>query len=454
MSLFQIAFKSIKQRLLPSSLTALSVALGVALMIAVIVINGIVSRMFTINGAGYDLVIGPARGSKLDLVLSSIYRISPPAENLPYRYFKQIQNDRRIDKAVPLLLGDTTEEGNFPILGTTNEYFGLAYSQDKKGEDIKFRVKGKLPETQWDAIIGSEVARKNGWVLGSSFKMIHSGVQDHVHDEKFTIVGILAPTGTPNDRTAFVNLTGFYLLNDHTKPVKEAIAREAEYFGESPEETAARYADVIPALLKSEEQGGHYHGKIPDLIKEVTAILVTLKSDPNRPSLNLTRALEIQSELQEGMQAQAVNPIQPLKRLMDNLIGNVRMLLFYLTGLIIAVSGIGIFVSIYNSMSERRKEIAIMRALGADRGRVFSIILIESILLCVGGGILGIFLGHGVVLVASPIIASRSGVIFDPLTFEAIELVILPAMIALAVLVGFIPAMTAYRTDVADNLHS
>jgi putative ABC transport system permease protein len=149
-----------------------------------------------------------------------------------------------------------------------------------------------------------------------------------------------------------------------------------------------------------------------------------------------------------------VNPVLVMRNLMENLVGNVRLALMVLTALIILVSGIGIFVSIYNSMSDRKREIAIMRALGASRRTVFSVILFESILLCVVGGVVGLILGHGLVFVASPIVAARSGLIIDPYHFESIELLLFPILIAMASLVGFLPGLTAYRTDVAKALYN
>ena len=124
MNLVTIAWKSIRQRALASSLTALSVALGVMLMVSVLVIYGIVDRIFSQNSVGYHLIVGP-KGSDLQLVLSAIYRVSPPIENLPYLYYQQIKDDPRIEDAVPLAFGDVTEEGSFPILGTVSRYFKI-----------------------------------------------------------------------------------------------------------------------------------------------------------------------------------------------------------------------------------------------------------------------------------------------------------------------------------------
>jgi putative ABC transport system permease protein len=174
--------------------------------------------------------------------------------------------------------------------------------------------------------------------------------------------------------------------------------------------------------------------------------------------------------------AQAVNPIEQIKKLLNDVVGNIRNVLLVMTVLIIVVSGVGIFVSIYNSMSDRKREIAIMRALGARRRTVFSVIVAESILLCAGGALVGLLLGHGFVFVAGPIVEARSDILIDPWYFEpeqllalpalikngqwesllnsptALEILIFPALLVLAIIVGLVPGLTAYRADVAKGL--
>ncbi|MCH7686398.1 MAG: ABC transporter permease [Planctomycetes bacterium] len=438
MNLITIAYKSMRQRALASSLTSLSVALGVMLMVAVLVIHGIVERIFSQQSIAYDLIVGP-KGSDLQLVLSSVYRISPPIENLPYKYYLDLKADPQIEVAVPIALGDTTkaEEGSFPIVGTTNEYFENDYAPNKE-----FRLKGKSFKTSLDAIIGSHVARKNGWDLGAQFQLVHSGQEDHVHDEKFTVVGILAATGTPNDKTVFVTLEGFYGIADHGKPFDEAIARLEDFYGK-------KYSAEEIAELKSNRK------KREEATREVTSVFIRMKRPDGAGKYDpVMSAFFFNQNLKKGFKAMAVNPIVPMKRLMDNVVGNIRKVLLLLTGLIIIVSGLSIFVSIYNSMADRKKEIAIMRALGAGRQTVFSLILLESMLLCFGGGLLGMLMGHGLVFVAAPIVEAESGLLIDPWTFETLELALIPTLIVLASLVGFIPGMTAYRTDVAKTLSS
>ncbi len=451
MNLWTIAAKSVRQRALASGLTSLSVALGVMLMIVVLVANGMVERMFAQTATGYDLVVGP-KGSQLELVLTSIYRIGVAGEPLPYRFYRELieEEGNRISDAVPITMGDVTQEGAFPIIGTTPEYFALPYMHEADGSPRRFRIRTTSLDGQhsgeglirnpFDAAIGAVVARQNGWDVGTPLKLVHGGSDGHVHDETFTVTGVLAATGTPNDRTVFVHLDGFYMISGHEKPLSEAIAREEEFFGNISE--ASRQA------LDAETAGGHSHGPVPEAQKEVTAILVNIEGDIGEKVLAESRLM---SRLNEGIQAQAVKPMVQIGRMMQTLVEPIRSLLIALTALIIAVSGIGIFVSIYNSMADRRKEIAIMRALGARRQTVLTVILAESTILCVVGGVVGFLMAHLLILVTSPVIAGY-GLVIDPWTFAWGELVLVPVLIALASLVGFVPGMTAYRTDVARTL--
>lgn len=453
MNLLTIAWKSIRQRLLSSSLTGLSVALGVALMIAVLILNNTLAGVFGQRNSGFDMIIGPM-GSETQLVMSTLYRIEKPIENLPWRYYLDWKKNDLVEHAIPVSIGDTSEEGQFPIVGTTVDYFRVPYGYDGP-KPLPFGLDGELPGGMWDSVIGWEVARKNNWKIGTKFRMVHSGAEGHVHDEKFTVRGILGKTGTPNDRTVFVNIDGFNFFDDHQKPIEEAIAREAEFFQEPRAALEEKYAKQIAAARRAKERGGHVHSHDAplDIQKEVSAIFIVAKDDPNLPGLGKQVFISsAMADLKEGIQAQGVIPTAVMRNIMDKLVGNIRLALMILTGMIIAVSGIGIFVSIYNSMSERRREIAIMRALGARRITVLSIILAEAILLCVGGFFVGLLLGHGAIALGAPLIEARSGLLLERFAFDPIEFTVLPAIIALAALVGIVPALTAYRTDVADAL--
>lgn len=202
--------------------------------------------------------------------------------------------------------------------------------------------------------------------------------------------------------------------------------------------------------------------------REVTAILVSTK-EPGY-------ALYLNNVIDEGGVAQAALPVEEIYKLFDTFVRPVQQVLFFLTAAICVVSGVSILVSIYNSMSERRHEIAVMRALGAGRATVMSIILLESAMLAVGGGLLGWLGGHSVLAAASSRIEAETGVeigLFslapgvDVLAYLGAnstiyrgrlprrispELLLLPSLVLLAVVVGFLPAISAYRTDVGKSL--
>lgn len=423
-----IAIKSIRQRALASSMTALSVALGVALMVTILVIHGVVTRMFNQSATGYDIVLG-AKGSPMQLVLNTIYFMDRPIENVPYSEYLKIKKASWVEVAIPFNLGDYTPDAKYRVVGTLPEYFETEYVPGRK---FQLREGQNLKHSQ-DAILGARVARDYartyGWKIGTEFPLAHAGNVEDLHtDNPFKVVGILEPTGTPSDRAVFVHLEGFYTIPGHLKPTKEALDKKHGLEGTAPPKPGD----------KEDEQDPH-------LNKEVTAILVKSKA----PILGIVKRAQI-NEVHPYFQA--ANPIEQINRLITDVVRNIRTMLVVMTSLIIVVSGVGIFVSIYNSMADRRREIAIMRALGANRTTVFSIIVAESILICLAGGLAGLILGHALVFAAGSYIESNADVLIDPWTFEPTELVLIPALILLAVFVGIVPGLTAYRADVAKGL--
>jgi putative ABC transport system permease protein len=199
MNLVTIASKSIRQRWLTSSLTALSIALGVALMVAVLVINGVVTRMFSQNATGFQMILG-AKGSPMQLVLNTIFFIDRPIENVPYLRYLEIKKKNWVAHAIPFALGDTTEDGKFRIVGTIPEYFDVEYVPGKR-----FALQdGKFLSGTFDAVIGAKVAKTYGWKVGHKFPIAHGGNLGDIHEEKFAVTGILAPTQLPIDRAVFI----------------------------------------------------------------------------------------------------------------------------------------------------------------------------------------------------------------------------------------------------------
>ena len=384
-----------------------------------------VDQSFRRGGQGYDLIVG-AKGGRLELVLNTVYYLGRPTENIPYKYYLEFTEGRfrsSVEAAIPICLGDSYE--GFPVIGTVPEMFTkLEY---REGQKYEFAAGANFHAgDEYAAVVGSQVARQAGLAVGGTLRPSHGllekGKHGHQH-RPFTIAGVLAPTGTPMDRALFVNMEGFYHLEGHARP-----------------DAAGAHA--------SEAAGSELHdhdAPIADDQKRVTAILVSTKED--------WQAATLAKQINEDSVAQAVMPAREISSLLDNIVGNVQMLLLVLAILVVVVAGIGILVSIYNSMNDRRHEIAVMRALGARRSTVMVVILLESILLSLGGGLLGLLLGHGLIGLLGPTIETETGVVVRVWAFQWVELILIPGLIGLAAVVGYLPAAVAYRTDVAKSLN-
>jgi putative ABC transport system permease protein len=461
MSFWKIAWRNIEQRALASSLTALSMALGVAVMIAVIVIYGVAVRQFDRNAQGYHVIVG-GKGGELQLVMSTVYHVGQPLYPIPYSYYQKFLPGGEFadvtEVAVPVCLGDSyvAPDGTlYRVVGTTPDMFDkLHYDRQRDGTPISYQfqpggrnlrdasnLRGKeFREAAFEAVIGSVVATRAGLKLGDEINPTH-GISSEGHQhEGFRIVGILEPTGTANDRAVFINIEGFYLLEGHASaPHDEAHDGENEY----------EKVETPPTESGGEGSHAEEHNHVEPLPieqREVTSILVLCNSEL------APRILEAVINRGDDPVAQVVAPRLTISRLMNQIVDPMRVVLLVLTILIVIVAGISILVSIYNSMSERSHDIAVMRALGASRQAVMGIILVESILLAVGGGLIGIALGHGIIGLASTYVVERTGISLGMLEFHWQELVLIPALVVLASLVGLLPAVAAYRTDVAKAL--
>ena len=456
MSLWKIAWRSIQQRGLASTLTAVSMALGVALVVAVLVIHGVINQSFRRGAQGYDLIVGP-KGSSLELVLSTVYHLSRPAGTIPYRCLKELQQGHfspDIELAIPVCMGDNYK--GFRVIGTGPDMFdSLHYQEDKTYEFAEGR--NLDPTKPFEAVIGSVAARKAGLKVGQALRPVHGDTDQGEEHDPFEIVGVLRTTGTPVDRGVFVNLDGFYQM--HTREeAEEDEAAEAGSQSQAEKEKAAKEKAAKPSASKTDKHEAgekhdkgekhHHDGPLTDDEKKLSAILVVTKP------VEMARRVALPRLMSEDLNVLVVSPSEQIARLFETIVGNIQKVLLILAVLIIVVAGIGMMVSIYNSMSDRRHEIAVMRALGARRSTVMMIVLFESILLALGGGALGMLLGHSLTGALSPLIAEHTGVAINPLQFQQTELILIPGLILLATIVGYLPAVMAYRTDVAQSLIS
>ena len=457
MNLFKIVVKNMRQRALATWLTGTSVALGVALAVAILLIKQGVQQRFEQGTLGYEMVVG-AKGSPLQLVLNTVYNLDISPGNISWKLFEQLRDDKRVKLAVPFSVGDNYH--GFRIVGTTDAFFkefefepgrkpelaaGRVFSfseaalksafreaeQRAKEREAKERGEEVKPATEhesepknrpFEAVIGSTVASETGLKIGDKFIAAH-GVQPSAeakeHTENpWTVVGILAPTHTACDRGIYINLDSFYHIEGHEI--------------RNPSEQKNDEKKAVEEAKDNDPDAGM-----------VSSVVLKLRSP--------IHAFPLYREINDRQDAMAAFPAAEIRKLFD-IVGNIDRLLLAQAILILVVAGVAIAVSIYNSMSERRREIAILRALGARRATIFSIVLLEAVTICLVGSTVGLVGGHLVVAAANGVLYKASGFVIPALHTQALEWYILAVAVVVGALSGLGPAWGAYRTDVARNL--
>ena len=474
MSLIHIAWRNFCHRPLSSILTTLSLALGVGLVVIVLSVYGVISEAFARNASvGYNLVIGPPKGSALQLVLNSVYYLSQPAENLPFteymEFFDQEQRKAMVERyggkpelaerggryapyvaggfAIPLALGDYF--GEFRVVGTTPDFFEKLRHGPDVDQPFTFAAGRAFEEHSnehgyFEAVVGSRVAAEMEVGLGDKIFPTHGDPSGHGHELGFTIVGVMDATGTPNDRAAFVNLEGFYLMDGHAKPIEEDEEESDEASQDEKSDVGSSEASASSKTSEPEEEGPDKFRLLSIPAREVTSILVR--------NGNIMFAPAMQNTINERFRSQAAAPIGEINKLMNAIVGPLMRALLAITLITCVVAAVGILVAIYNSMNDRRRDIAVMRALGARRETVTKIIIVESFLIALIGAVGGWILAHLAIVSYSGQIESQTGVRIGFFTTSEYEWIIFPIVLILALMAALLPAWSAYRTDVGSNL--
>jgi putative ABC transport system permease protein len=413
MNLMSLVRRSLRQHALSSSVTIVSVGLAAGLTMSVFAINAQTYDAFTGGKVGFDAVLG-ARGSQLQLVLNTVFHLETSPGNIPWSLYKEISEDSRVTLAIPFAVGDNYQ--GYRIVGTTHEMFTkFTY---REGQGFVLKAGGRVfDEAKKEAILGNYVAEKLGLTLGSTFTPYH-GLQfseREKHRDEYTVVAIMEPTNGPSDRVVWIPLEGIYRMSGHV------LRGGGTSFRATPDEPIA------------EEH------------LEVSAVMLKLRNPQAGFLLN-------QSINQVGKVATLAWPIGRVMSELFDRIGWVSRILTMVAYLIVVVAAGSILASIYNTMNERRREFAILRALGARRATVFSAIVLEASTITTLGALLGFLVYGGILAAAFVIVRAQTGVVLDAFRYDPALWMTPVGMILLGALAGLVPAFKAYRTDVASNL--
>lgn len=417
MLILDLARKSLANRRLTSSLTVGSIALSVGLLVGVENIRTGVRDSFSNTVSRTDLIVG-TRGGTIQLLLYSVFGIGSPTSNMSYDTYRHWRAHPAVAWTVPYALGDSHR--GFRVIGTSDAFY--EHYRYRGGQAIALE-QGHRPAAVFELVLGNDVASTLGYGLGDHISVAHglSSTGFLQHDDKpFQVVGILARTFTPVDRAIYVTLQGI-----------EAIHIDWQTGGPPLPGEAVSAAHVL--ALDS----------LP--VTQVTAFFLGAKS--RATTLLLQR--EINTWQDEPLMA--VIPGVALAE-MWRTIGYAEDGLKIVSGFVVLVGLLGMLVSIYTSLDSRRREMAILRAVGSGPRRILSLLVLEAGLLATAGALLGVAVTYGLLFVLQPIIENRSG-LFIPIRLPSrLQYVYVGAVIVIGFVMGLAPAIKAYRTALHDGL--
>lgn len=443
MNLLQLSWKNLTNKPLAMALSLVLFALGVGLISLLLLLSKQLQDKFDKNLAGIDLVVG-AKGSPLQLILNSMYHIDAPTGNVSIDEVKAFLNPRHplIATAVPLSMGDSYK--TYRIVGTNHKILELYNAQIGEGQ---------LWKETFEVTLGANVAEELGLKIGDEFYSSHGLVMDagmeHSDTEPFKAVGILQPTGAVIDQLILTNTQSIWAVHEHSEVGKGAEVIDEE---EESADTQATADEPASAEAMADEGEHHEHEDLGDVNtpllnftdRDITSVLVKFKG-------RSYQALNMQRSINENTDLQAATPAIEINRLYS-MMGVGEEALRALALVIIFVSGLSVFISLYSSLKERRYELALMRVMGSSPGRLFVLIVLEGLLLAAIGYVIGIALSHFSMELLAGYMKESYRYSFSGFEFLTEEIYLLVAALGIGFIAAVIPAIQAMRTDISTTL--
>ena len=403
-----------------------SLALATALLWTLERLRHDIRQSFSQSVSGVDLIVG-ARSSPVQLMLFSVFHIGSVPQSMSMDSVHKLAQHRSVSWVVPLSLGDSHR--GFPVLGTTAGFFQHFAYGDK--QPLVLQQGAAFADTLdglYEAVIGAEVARKMGYGLGQSITLGH-GMHDHDHgaeenkedehaDKPFKVVGILAPTGTPVDRSVQVSLKALEAIH------LDWVAGTPMPGGQIPADQARKF-NLEP--------------------EEVTAALVGLKS--RAAVFNVQRFVNFYEE-------EALMGVMPGVALGElwSVLGVGENALLAVSALVALVSVVSLVAVVLAGLNERRRELAVLRAVGAAPRHVLGLLTLEGVWVTCAGVVLGVLLAHAGMALATPWLQQSLGIRLQLATPLPSQLTLAGAVLLAGLLASLGPAWRAYRLSLADGL--
>jgi putative ABC transport system permease protein len=415
MNLLKISTNNLKDKPLTTSLSILLMALGIAIISLLLLAGKQIEEKFTRNVAGIDMVVG-AKGSPLQLILASIYQIDSPTGNISMEEANRLTRSPLVKSTIPLSMGDSYE--GYRIVGSNEKY--LAHFQ------AEFET-GKVFSKAMEMVVGSKVAKNLGLKVGDAFSSQHGfDGEGEAHKEKqFKVVGILKTTNSVLDALMITPLESVWAVHD-----------------EHHEEEVGKGANALKLLEDEQPQSDEEHHKEEDS-KEITSLLVKFRN----PAMGMMMARSIN----QNSTLQTATPAIEINRLFA-LLGVGVDALKWIALVIIIVSGLSVFVSLYNSLKERKYEMALMLSMGASRTKLFLLLLLEGLVISVVGFVIGIFLSRFGLWIMSENVEQNFHYDFNVLSLLTEEFYLFLGALFIGLLAAAIPSLGIYNINISKTL--
>ncbi|HSJ30086.1 MAG TPA: FtsX-like permease family protein [Longimicrobiales bacterium] len=483
MFLLSLVRKSLANRLLATSLTLASIALSVALLLGIENVRAGMRESFSNTISRTDLIVG-ARGGSLQLLLYSVFGIGSPTNNVSWETYEHFRDHPAVAWTIPISLGDSHR--GFRVAGTDSSFYQQFHYGG--GRSIEF-AEGRMPQTDHEVVLGDQVARELEYTVGSDVVITHglygSGIMDH-DEQPFRVVGILERTFTPVDRSLYVTLQGIDAVHEGFMEMPGAggpggppsfapppnfaapdiaASDTGAVASTAPAETPGTVASTAPA-----ETAGTVASAAPvddpdatDSAEGAAPEAAPAQSAADTPPEQITAfflgartriaTLQLQREI-NTYEAEATMAILPGVALAEMWrgVGYAEDALLVVTFFVVAVGLIGMLLSLYSSLEARRREMAILRAVGAGAPRIFALLVLESGLLGLAGALTGVALIYALLVLLKGFIESNFGLYLPIQAPTRTAYLYLVAVVAASFLIGIVPALRAYRNSLADGL--
>lgn len=444
MQVIKLAFASLLSRKSNAILTLLAIAISVMLLLGVERVSQETRTGFANTISGTDLIVG-ARSGSVNLLLYSVFHIGNPTNNVSWETYQHWANNSQVTWSVPIALGDSVR--GFPVVATEPAFF----EHFRYGQQQPLVFTSGAPFSQENTVIGAEVARRLGLQLGDELVVAHGtgSISFHEHDDQpLTISGVLARTGTPVDQAIYISLRDLDIMHGGHAHDEHNHNHDHEHHGDEHHsqqidehehhEHHNQHAD------EHEHHGDEQHHEQPP-IPSVSAFMLGLQSRP--------RAIFMQREI-NTYRPEPLTAIMPGATLQDlwRTLSGFERALSVVSGFVLLAGLLGMLATILASLRERRREMAVLRSIGAGPGTIFTLLVSETIVLTLAGIAVGIGMLYGFIFALAPYIQSNFGVVVELGGISSAEWLRVAIVLGAGFVISLIPAWQAYRNSLTDGL--